>query len=258
VLLQADRLKVRYENGALGVIDVSLSVAPGQIVALVGANGAGKSTTLRAITGFARAEAARVIDGSVRVEEQEMTNREPYQYSKAGIHCIPERNKVFANLSVTENLLAIGTLPNKATRKALLAHIEEMFPPLAARRSQPAGRLSGGERQMLAIARGMMVQPRLLAIDEMTLGLHPDVQAVLFGAVRHITANGTAAIIADENVQLALDLADRCYHLERGRVTFSGLPEEYRATGRFGTTDESSATAAPARTTSAHEERTSQ
>ena len=108
MLLEADRLKVRYENGALGVIDISLAVAPGQVVAMVGANGAGKSTTLRAISGFARAEGARVIDGSVRVDEREMTNREPYQYSKAGIHCIPERNKVFANLTVTENLLAIG------------------------------------------------------------------------------------------------------------------------------------------------------
>jgi branched-chain amino acid transport system ATP-binding protein len=247
VLLEADRLKVQYENGALGVIDISLAVAPGQVVAMVGANGAGKSTTLRAISGFARAEGARVIDGSVRVDEREMTNREPYQYSKAGIHCIPERNKVFANLTVTENLLAIGTLPRKPVRRALLARIEDMFPPLAARRSQPAGRLSGGERQMLAIARGMMAQPRLLAIDEMTLGIHPDVQAVLFEAVRHIAANGTAVIIADENVRLALDLADYCYHIESGQIAFSGLPGEYRASGRFGTTGQASVTAPPAR-----------
>src|ERR1700691_788471 len=144
VLLEADRLKVRYENGALGVIDISLAVGPGQGVAVLGANGAGKSTTLRAISGFARAEGARVIDGSVRVDEREMTNREPYQYSKSGIHCIPERNKVFANLTVTENLLGIGTSPRKAARRPLLARIEDMSPPLAARRSQPAGRLSGG------------------------------------------------------------------------------------------------------------------
>jgi branched-chain amino acid transport system ATP-binding protein len=235
VLLQADNLKVRYENGALGVIDVSLTVAEGQVVALLGANGAGKSTTLRAISGFARAEGARLVGGTVRVENHEMTNREPYQFSKAGIHCVPERNKVFASLSVTENLLALGTLPPKRERKDLLSHVEEMFPPLAARRAQLAGRLSGGERQMLAIARGMMARPRLLAIDEMTLGIHPEVHDVLFKAVRHIAAGGTAVIISDENVRLALDLADHCYHIESGHVTYSGTPIEYRANGRFGT-----------------------
>lgn len=245
VFLRVDGLKVRYPNGALGVIDVSLAAEQGQVVALLGANGAGKSTTLRAISGFARVEATRVVAGEIHFDQQAMTNKEPYEYSRVGVHCIPERNKVFANLTVSENLMSIGSLPHKAARKELLARIEQMFPPLAARRSQQAGRLSGGERQMLAIARSIMARPRLLAIDEMTLGIHPEVHPVLFAAVRRIAADGTSVIIADQNVRLALDLADHCYHIQDGRVVFSGTPEEYRTNGGFGLSDDQQSALAP-------------
>ena len=228
-LLEAESIKVRYPNGALGVLDVSLAVEPGQVVALAGPNGAGKSTTLRAISGFARSEGARVIHGSIRVADRTMTNREPYEFSRCGVHCIPERTKVFPHLSVGENLFALGGLPPKGERTRLLREIEELFPPLASRRTQQAGRLSGGERQMLAIARGLMARPRLLAIDEMTLGIHPAVHTVLFDAIREIAAKGTAVLISDENIPLMLRLADVCYQVDSGNVTFVGTPADYLA-----------------------------
>lgn len=228
-LLEAESIRVRYPNGALGVLDLSLTVEIGQVVALAGPNGAGKSTTLRALSGFARSEGARVVHGSIRVEGREMTNREPYEFSRDGVHCIPERKKVFPNLSVGENLFALGGLPSKDERSRLLAQIEGLFPPLANRRSQQAGRLSGGERQMLAIARGLMARPRLLVIDEMTLGIHPGVHEVLFDAIREIAAGGTAVLISDENVPLMLRLADTCYQLEFGRIAFSGTADDYAA-----------------------------
>jgi branched-chain amino acid transport system ATP-binding protein len=228
-LLEAESIKVRYPNGALGILDVSLAVEPGQVVALAGPNGAGKSTTLRAISGFARNEGARVISGSVRVADRDMTNREPYEFSRSGVHCVPERKKVFPNLSVTENLFALGGLPGKEERARLLKWVGELFPPLATRTSQQAGQLSGGERQMLAIARGLMARPRLLVIDEMTLGIHPTVHTVLFDAIREISAQGTAVLISDENVPLMLRLADVCYQVEFGKMTFAGTSEDYVA-----------------------------
>jgi branched-chain amino acid transport system ATP-binding protein len=228
-LLEAKSIRVRYPSGALGVLDVSLAVQPGQVVALTGPNGAGKSTTLRAISGFARSEGARVIHGAIHVAGRDMTNREPYEFSRSGVHCIPERTKVFPHLSVSENLFALGGLPGKEERAQLLKQIEELFPPLSKRRSQQAGRLSGGERQMLAIARGLMARPSLLVIDEMTLGIHPSVHTVLFDAIREIAARGTAILLSDENIPLMLRLADVCYQVESGNVTFVGTPENYVA-----------------------------
>jgi branched-chain amino acid transport system ATP-binding protein len=227
-ILTADAVRVRYRNGALGTLDVSFSVAPGQVVALFGGNGAGKTTSVRAVSGFLRTEGARVIQGRVTLDGREVTNAEPHKQAKLGMFFVPERNKVFANLTVAENLVAIGRLPKGARRTELFETVYTLFPILAERRRQQAGRLSGGQRQMLALARGIISDPKVLIVDEMTQGLHHLVQPPLFEAVRQVAASGTAVVLVDESTGFALDIADYCYVLAAGEVRDEGPAEKFR------------------------------
>ena len=226
-LLILDDLHVRYGNGALGVSGVSMTVRQGQVVVLWGPNGAGKTTTVRAVSGFFRAEGARVIRGSIQFDGRLVTNHEPHEATQRGITLVPERQKIFPSLTVTENLEVSGRRQPQKRRRELQAEVFEQFPALARNRTAVAGRLSGGQQQMLAIARSLIHDARLLIIDEITLGLHASVHESLFEIVRSIAANGRTLIIVDEGTEHALQVADRCYVLEGGLVRAAGRPEEF-------------------------------
>jgi branched-chain amino acid transport system ATP-binding protein len=227
MILTAETIAVRYRNGALGVSDVSLEADAGEIVVILGPNGAGKTTTVRAITGFSKAEGAKVVHGSVTLFGRDTTNTEPSTTTSLGVGFVPERRKIFPNMSVGENLAAVGRRPSRARRAAISERIDALFPMLAHRHREMAGRLSGGQQQMLAIARSLMAEARLLVIDEMTLGLHQSMQAPLFDVVKTIASEGTAVVIVDESTSQALHVADRCYLLNGGRVLASGPPETF-------------------------------
>jgi branched-chain amino acid transport system ATP-binding protein len=227
-MLEAIGLRVRYKNGALGVTDVSFKVQPGEVVAVFGPNGAGKTTSVRACSGFLRMEGASVVSGRVRIEDDDMTNAQPHTFYKRGVFCIPERRKIFPHLSVTENLTAIRKLPPRRERAAVQDRIFGLFPQLLPLLGTQAGRLSGGEQQMVALARALNAQPRYLFIDEMSLGLHVSVIRPLFAAIRDIADSGTAVLIVDESSDAALDVANRCYVLRSGHVVDEGPPERFR------------------------------
>jgi branched-chain amino acid transport system ATP-binding protein len=230
-LAVVDGIAVRYRNGAEGVHDVSLTIRAGEIVALCGANGAGKTTTVRALTGLLRTEGTRIIRGTVTVDGHDVTNREPYEISRLGVHVIPERRKVFTNLTVAENLDALGHLPSRAQRTERLGRILELFPALGSRMRQAAGRLSGGQQQMLAIARALMADARLLIVDEIALGLHPSLLKPLFAVIRQIVGVDRAAMIVNEDVRSSPEFADRFYLLGDGRVVDHGVTADVRAVG---------------------------
>lgn len=226
LLVEVHDVSVRFKNGAMGLHDASLTVAAGEVVALCGANGAGKTTLVRTISGFVKAEGTKVVNGGVRVMGTDVTNQEPYQVSRLGVHVIPERRKVFPNLSVAENLNTLGGLPSRAIRAERLERIFEVFPDLRGRTGQAAGRLSGGQQQMLALARALMADARLLVIDEIALGLHPSLLAPLFDVIRQIVGSERGAIIVHEDVRYSPTFADRYYLIDAGRIVADGLTSD--------------------------------
>jgi branched-chain amino acid transport system ATP-binding protein len=222
-VLVADSLAVRYRNGALGIEDVSLNVEAGELVAIYGPNGSGKTTAVRALGGFLRTESTRVIRGKVLFNGKDITNSEPHRIHRLGLALVPERNKIFTNLTVAENFVSLGHLPARAERAARLERVYEMFPVLADRRSTLAGKLSGGQQQMLAIGRALIPNVSLLIVDEVTLGLHPSLHRPLYSAIRDIARDGRAAIVVDEDLNPAAEeFADRYYRLEAGTVVKQG------------------------------------
>ncbi len=227
-LLEVEQMRVRYRNGAIGVAGVSLQVAPGQVVALFGPNGAGKTSTVRGVSGFLRTEGARVIRGRVTFDGHNVTNTEPHRQAKLGIAFVPERDKVFPTLTVGENLVALGSLPAPARRKELQEFVFELFPVLPERMREQAGRLSGGQRQMLALARALLSDPKLLIVDEMTLGLHHSLQPLLHEAINAIQARGTAVLLVDESTGFALEACHYCYLLAAGEIVEHGPPDKFR------------------------------
>lgn len=227
VLLKVENLEVTYHRVITAVQGVSLEVPEGSIVALIGNNGAGKTTTLRAISGFLGLDDARVTEGKLTFAGRNIANESPHRVSRLGIALVPERSKVFENLSVQENLDVVvgGTAPRKAL-------VLELFPVLARLRRREAGYLSGGERQMLAIGAALMGEPKLLLIDELSLGLAPLVVQDLAHRLRTIRSRfGTTMLIVEQNAQVALSLADYGYVMENGRVVLDGTPERLRAHG---------------------------
>lgn len=224
----ADHLRVRYRNGALGILDVSIKAEDGQIVAIFGPNGAGKTTSVRAISGFLKTEGARVVGGRVRLFGKDTTNFEPHQVAHLGMSFVPERRKVFHNLTVAENLHALGRLPNSARRAEVYDRVHILFPALRERWGEVAGRLSGGQQQMLAIARALISEPRVMIVDEMTLGLHHSLHAPLFEVIRAISASGTTVIVVDESAGLAIDVSDYCYLLSAGRIREEGPASRFK------------------------------
>jgi branched-chain amino acid transport system ATP-binding protein len=230
MLLKAENLALRYPNGALGIEDLSIEVDKGQIVALIGANGAGKTTTCRALSGFLKTEDMKIVRGRVYFDGTDVTGREPHRLAKIGISAVPERNKVFPNLSVREQFVSAGLHRSRAEREEMLEFGLQLFPRLRGRMKQSAGKLSGGEQQMVAIVRALVNRPRLLIVDEMTLGLHASLRAPLFAALKSIAAQGTACLVIDESTSHTVSNAHYCYLLEGGRTTKHGRPSDFANT----------------------------
>jgi branched-chain amino acid transport system ATP-binding protein len=202
--------------------DVTISVGEGEAVGLLGANGAGKSTTLRTISGLLRA-----TSGAITFAGRNIGALPPYRVTELGIAHVPEGRQVFPELTVQENLEIGAYVPAaKAQRKRSLELVFGIFPVLAARRKQLAGTMSGGEQQMLAVGRGLMLKPRLLMLDEPSLGLAPVITDVTFQKIQEIHAMGTAILLVEQNVSRALSLVQRAYVLESGKVIMHGTSAE--------------------------------
>ncbi|MDQ7828767.1 MAG: ABC transporter ATP-binding protein [Armatimonadota bacterium] len=202
--------------------DVTLRVAPGEIVALVGANGAGKTTLLRAITGLVRAS------GVIRVGGTVVTHRSPAAIARLGVAHVPEGRHLFPQMTVRDHLeLGAAFVPGAwDAREQTLAWVHALFPRLRERAAQPAGTMSGGEQQMLAIARALMARPRLLLVDEPSLGLAPVLVQAVFQALREINRHGVTILLVEQNVRQTLVMAHRGYVLENGRVVLEGTGRE--------------------------------
>ncbi|HZP79172.1 MAG TPA: ABC transporter ATP-binding protein [Pseudolabrys sp.] len=216
-MLKLDGVSARY--GSVPAIDgVSIEVGEGEAVGLLGANGAGKSTTLRAISGLVRLAA-----GSIRFDGADLVALPAYKVTELGIAHVPEGRQVFPEMTVRENLEIGAYVPRaKAERARTLDLVFGIFPVLAERQKQLAGTMSGGEQQMLAVGRGLMLKPRLLMLDEPSLGLAPVMTDVTFAKIQEIRAMGTAILLVEQNVSRALSLVQRAYVLESGKVIMHG------------------------------------
>jgi branched-chain amino acid transport system ATP-binding protein len=202
--------------------DVSFHVEQGEIVSIIGSNGAGKSTTLKAISGLLRPDAGQILFAGARIDCDK-----PHTIAARGIAHVPEGRRLFSNMNVWQNLY-LGAYTNKSQvdRQRRLARVFEIFPRLKERQNQLAGTLSGGEQQMLAIGRGLMLQPKLLMLDEPSLGLMPILVTEVFGVIQEISEMGTTILLVEQNVRKSLNLADRAYVLQTGSVVLEGTGEE--------------------------------
>jgi branched-chain amino acid transport system ATP-binding protein len=228
LLLQLENVEVVYHRVITAVQGVSLSVPQGAIVALLGTNGAGKTTTLRAISGFIGLDDARVTDGAVRYRGTPIHNLPPHRVTALGIALVPERNKVFENLTVAENLEAV-VARRGADRRRLAEQVYELFPALARLRAREAGYLSGGERQMLAIGSALACAPQLLLVDELSQGLAPVLVEALMERLKAVRdQTGATVLLVEQNAQVALEVADYGYVMENGRVVLDGTPARLR------------------------------
>jgi len=219
-MLEVRDLEVDY-GAAPAVWGVSLDLAAGELVCVVGPNGAGKSTLINALAGLHRISAGRItMDG------RDLTALPAHRYCSAGIAIVPEGRRLFTRMSVRENL-EIGSYAAAARkqRTRTLERVCTLFPAVRDKLDSPAGALSGGQQQMVAIGRALMAQPRLLLLDEPSLGLSPLITQVLFGALRDVHASGTSVLLVEQNVADALAIADRAYLLEEGRIVADGTPE---------------------------------
>ncbi len=220
-LLQVAGLHYAY-NGAAAVRGVSLEVASGEIVALLGSNGAGKSTTVKMIAGALKPQA-----GSILFEGRPLAGAPSHVVVRSGITLVPEGRLVFPQMTVHENLLMGGhSQPTQQAIDDCLGYVFEVFPRLRERRLQIAGSLSGGEQQMLAIARGLMSAPKLMILDEPSLGLMPMLVQDLFRLIRQVSQRGIAILLVEQNVHQSLQIAHRAYVLEKGEVVMSGTGDE--------------------------------
>jgi branched-chain amino acid transport system ATP-binding protein len=230
-LLAVEKLEVVYHRVATAVQGVTLMVERGATVALLGINGAGKTTTLRAISGFIGRDDARVTQGSVRYADTRIENLPPHRIAAMGVVLVPERDKVFENLTVHENLEA--ALPRRGAKSSTAQRAEMVygyFPPLARLKAREAGYLSGGERQMLAIGSALMCEPELMLVDELSLGLSPIVVEELIERLARIgREHGLTMLIVEQNAAVALAIAQYGYVMENGRIVLDGTPQRLRA-----------------------------
>lgn len=225
-LLEVTKLEVTYHHAVVPVQGISFHVPEGSIVAILGVNGAGKTTVLRAISGFMGTDDAEVTDGSIIYQGEEFRNKLPYEVARRGVTLVPEREKTFITLTVQENLLS--SVPSqKADVKRMFDLIYTYFPILNQRRSQVAGYLSGGERQMLGIARALLCFPKFLLIDELSLGLAPIITVSLMETISSLRKElGLTVLLVEQNAAAALHIADYGYIMENGRVVFDDTPEK--------------------------------
>jgi branched-chain amino acid transport system ATP-binding protein len=219
-LLSVEKIKVNYKQIA-ALHEVSLHVREGEIVVALGSNGAGKSTLLKSI-----ASQLNPAEGSVLFQGERINGIGPHEVVKRGISLVPEGKRIFAKMSVNENLLVGAYLQkDEKIRTATLDRIFELFPRLRERMKQKAGTLSGGEQQMLAIARGLMSKPKLLMLDEPSLGIAPNLVDRIFETIEIIRKSGLTILIVEQHVQEALEMADRGYILQTGRIVLEGNSE---------------------------------
>jgi branched-chain amino acid transport system ATP-binding protein len=222
-LLEVRDLKAGY--GAVEVLrGVSLAIEPGEIVALLGSNGAGKSTFINTVCGIVPARG-----GTVRFDGADMARADHVRTVSAGLIQVPEGRRIFPNLDVRENLELGCYRRGKAARAATFERVLGTFPRLKERLAQKAGTLSGGEQQMLAIGRGMMAEPRLMILDEPSLGLSPLLVEEMFTLIRQLNAEGLAILLVEQNVAQSLEIEQRAYVMENGALRFEGRPDELLA-----------------------------
>ncbi|MBQ8603464.1 MAG: ABC transporter ATP-binding protein [Oscillospiraceae bacterium] len=221
-MLKVDNINVYY--GKIHAIkDVSFEVKEGEIVSLIGANGAGKSTTLKTISGLLRSKT-----GSVTFCGEDISKTDSYKLVSKGMAHVPEGRRIFLQMTVQENL-EMGAYTSKSDIEKDLEDIYRRFPRLAERKNQIAGTLSGGEQQMLAMGRAMMSHPKLLILDEPSMGLAPILVQRIFDLIKELHESGTTILLVEQNAEMALSIADRAYVLESGRVVLSGTGEELAA-----------------------------
>ena len=232
--------KVIVHHGQLPVLrGVDLTIEEGSIASLLGANGAGKTTLLRAITGL-----AKPTSGSISFRGNAIENRMPHDIVALGIVLVPEGRQLFSSLTVEDNLKVGSYLPEaRRDRHSSLNHVYDLFPRLRERRGQLARTLSGGEQQMLAMARGLMAKPKLLMLDEPSLGLAPIVVADIFSIIKEINMQGTTILLVEQNVVHSLKISHQGFVIENGRIVLSGtgealLKDEHTKEAYFGTYEE--------------------
>jgi branched-chain amino acid transport system ATP-binding protein len=220
-MLDVRNLEVAY-GAAKAIWGISLEIKQGDLLCIVGPNGAGKSTLINAIAGMHRASA-----GSIHLDGKDLTHLPAHKYCDHGIAIVPEGRRLFTNMSVLENLELGSYLPAaKALRAQSLAEVLRIFPTIREKLTSLAGELSGGQQQMVAIARALMARPKLLLLDEPSLGLSPLIVKDMFAAIKGINATGVTVMLVEQNVAMAMSVSNRAYVLELGRVVAEGLPQE--------------------------------
>ncbi len=220
-MLEVENIHSYYGN-IHALKGVSLKVDKGEIVTLIGGNGAGKSTTLRTITGIMKPR-----EGAVRLEGEDLAPYKPHEVVYKGIAMVPEGRRIFARLTVSENLdMGAYSRNNKQEIASDIERIFTLFPRLKERRSQVAGTLSGGEQQMLATGRALMARPRILLMDEPSMGLAPVLVEIIFETIRQINAEGTTILLVEQNALMALSIANRGYVLQTGQIVLHDVAEK--------------------------------
>jgi len=220
MILEVKNISVCY-GGIRALTDVSIQVAEGEIVSIIGANGAGKSTLLRTISGLLKPES-----GSIMLEGQEITGLPPHRIAGMGISHVPEGRGIFHNLTVMENLeLATSARRRRGDLDADMDRIFQLFPRLAERRKQLAGTLSGGEQQMLAMGRGLIMSGKIMLLDEPSMGLAPNLVDMIFQVITQLNSDGATIVLVEQNAHKAIKVAQRVYALRTGTVAFSGPPD---------------------------------
>ena len=223
-MLELDRIQVCY-GAATALWDVSIRITAGELVCVVGPNGAGKTTLIDAIAGL-----NRITAGNFSMDGRNLNQLPRHQFCDQGIALVPEGRRLFTTMSVRENLeLGSYRAAARANRQQSLERVFEIFPVLKTRLDAPAGALSGGQQQMVAIGRALMAQPRLLLLDEPSLGLAPSIVLEMFQVIKDINQSGVAVLLVEQNVAMALEIAGRAYVLEEGRIIAEGAPETLMA-----------------------------
>jgi branched-chain amino acid transport system ATP-binding protein len=229
-MLQINNIEVKYHNSILVLKGVSLAVGPESVVALLGANGAGKTTTLKAISGLLKTEVGEVTDGAIELDQARIDRLDPEEIVRLGIVQVMEGRRIFAHLTVEENLRA-GTTQKTAKFdvKRDLEKVYSYFPPLKELRHRTSGYLSGGEQQMMVIGAGLMSHPRLMLLDEPSLGLSPILVTEIFGIIRRIRLEEkTSILLVEQNALIALAVADYGYVMENGKVVLDGPTDKLK------------------------------
>ena len=230
-MLEVENLEVTYSRVIVAVQGVSLRVPDNSIVALLGTNGAGKSTTVRAISGFMAVDDAEIRKGTIRFDGQSLLDLPPYDVARRGVVLVPERRKIFETLTVEENLRITARFGG-ADASTGMERLFSLFPVLAERRRQTAGYLSGGERQMLAISQALLCKPKLMLIDELSLGLAPFLVKELMARLRDMRQQFNLSILLiEQDAASALAIADYGYVMEGGRIVYEGTADKLRSHG---------------------------